>query len=239
MRSKNSLSRREFVALSGSMAGLALAGGEPAVRAADAAPKADDILKKLMDGNARFVAGKDTAATAQRSPERREQLAEGQNPFAVIVSCADSRVAPELLFDQGLGDLFIVRVAGNVVSGAGAVVKGSIEYAVAVLGSPFIMVLGHSKCGAVKAALKYIDGGEAAPGAIGELVKVIKPAAASVKDKPGDRLENATNANVLEGVRTLKSLDPILAPAVKDGKLKIVGATYDLKTGKVVLLDGK
>jgi carbonic anhydrase len=191
----------------------------------------------LLEGNARFVAGKDTAAAAQRSPERREKLVEGQNPFAVIVTCADSRVAPELLFDQGLGDLFIIRVAGNVISGAGAVVKGSIEYAVAVLGSPLVMVLGHSKCGAVDAALKYLDDGKPAPGAIGELVRVIKPAAASVKDKPGNKLENAINANVREGVKTLKGLDPLIAPAVKEGKVKVVGATYDLRTGKVTMLD--
>ena len=230
------MTRRNFVETSGAAAtALALSGG--LVAAADAPPKADDILKKLLEGNERFVAGKDTAAAAQRSPERREKLAEGQNPFAVIVTCADSRVAPELLFDQGLGDLFIIRIAGNVVSGTGAVVKGSIEYAVAVLGSPLVMVLGHSKCGAVEAALKYIADGKPAPGAIGELVRIIKPAAASVKDKPGDKLDNAINANVLQGVKLLKSLEPIMAPAVKDGKVKVVGATYDLRTGKVKMLE--
>jgi carbonic anhydrase len=228
------LTRRDFVE-SSAAAATALALGSASVLAA--AEKPDDILKKLLEGNARFVAGKDTAATAQRSPERREKIAEGQKPFAAIVTCADSRVAPELLFDQGLGDLFIIRVAGNVISGAGAVVKGSIEYAVAVLGSPLVMVLGHSKCGAVDAALKYLADGKPAPGAIGELVRVIKPAAASVKDKPGDKLENAINANVLEGVKTLKGLDPLIAPAVKDGKVKVVGATYDLRTGKVTMLD--
>lgn len=230
------ITRRKFVAAS-SVAALAASAGTLA--GADAPPKADDILKKLLEGNARFVAGKDTAAAAQRSPERREKLAEGQKPFAIIVTCADSRVAPELLFDQGLGDLFIIRVAGNVVSGAGAVVKGSIEYAVAVLGSPFVMVLGHSKCGAVEAVLKYLDDGKPAPGAIGELVRVIKPAVATVKDKPGDKIENAINANVLQGVKTLKALEPIMAPAVREGKVKVVGATYDLRTGKVVVLDDK
>ena len=234
---KQPISRRAFVGASGAVAGLALSGG--ALNAAEPAPKADEILKKLLEGNERFVAGKDSAAAAQRSPDRREKLAEGQNPFAIIVTCADSRVAPELLFDQGLGDLFIIRVAGNVVSGAGAVVKGSIEYGVGVLGSPLVMVLGHSKCGAVKAVLKYLDDGKAAPGSIGELVRVIKPAVAAVKDKPGDKVENAINANVLSGVKTLKNLEPIIAPAVKDGKVKVVGATYDLRTGKVKLLDGE
>lgn len=234
---KQRITRREFVEASGALAGMALAGG--ALEAAEPAPKPDDILKKLLEGNERFVAGKDSAAAAQRSPERREKLAEGQNPFAVIVTCADSRVAPELLFDQGLGDLFIIRIAGNVVSGGGAVVKGSIEYAVAVLGSPLVMVLGHSKCGAVKAALKYLDDGKPAPGSIGELVRIIKPAVASVKDKPGDKVENAINANVLAGVKMLKGLDPIMAPAVKAGTVKVVGATYDLRTGKVKLLDSE
>jgi carbonic anhydrase len=218
-------------------AGLALAGYHVFGADAAKAPTADEALKKLLEGNARFVEGKDTNAQKERSPERRADLVEGQNPFATIVACSDSRVAPELLFDQGLGDLFIIRVAGNVVTGAGPVIKGSIEYGVGVLGSPLVMVLGHSKCGAIKAVLKYIDGSEVPPGAIGELVKVIKPGLAGIKDQKGDRVENATRANVREGVKKLKGLDPILAPAVKDGKVKVVGATYDLRSGKVELVE--
>jgi carbonic anhydrase len=200
-------------------------------------PKADDVLRKLLDGNRRFVAGKDTAAQKQRSPELRKAIAGGQNPFAVIVTCADSRVAPELLFDQGLGDLFVIRVAGNVISGAGPVVKGSIEYAVAELGVPLILVLGHSKCGAVKAALAHCDAHDKLPGSIKELVNLIKPVVARIKDMKGDRLKNAIRANVTQGVEKLKSLQPILATRLKKGRLKVVGATYDLLSGKVTLLD--
>jgi carbonic anhydrase len=211
-----------------------------AIQAAGPRPKsagnADEVLQKLLDGNKRFVAGKDTAAQKQRSPERRKQIAEGQKPFAIIVTCADSRVAPELLFDQGLGDLFVIRVAGNIISGAGAVVKGSIEYAVAELGVPLILVLGHSKCGAVKAALQHCDAHDQLPGSIQELVNVIKPVVAEIKDMKGNRLDNAIRANVGRGVGKLKALQPIIAPSVKKGRLKVVGATYDLVTGKVTLL---
>src|SRR5207253_6555727 len=110
----------------------------------------------------------------------RPSLAAGQSPVAVVVGCADSRVPPEIIFDQGVGDLFIVRVAGNVISGAGASIKGSIEYAVAELGVALVMVLGHSNCGAVKSALQHIDAKDKLPGAIGELVNTIKPAVLKV-----------------------------------------------------------
>ena len=113
------------------------------------------------------------------------------------MGCADSRVSPEILFDQGVGDLFVIRVAGNVVSNAGVIVKGSIEYAVAELGVPLILVLGHTQCGAVKAALQHLDAKDALPGAIAGLVDVIKPAVAAAKGKPGDPLDNAIRANVM------------------------------------------
>ena len=173
---------------------------------------------------------------AEPASKKRIQLSGGQRPIAVVLTCADSRVAPELLFDQGLGDLFVVRVAGNIVTGAGATIKGSIEYGVAELGSPLVMVLGHTHCGAIKAALKHIDDGDAPPGSIGELVRLIQPIVARVKGQPGDPLENASRANVLAGVDKLRSLEPILAPAVTQGRIQIVGATYDLRTGKVVVL---
>jgi carbonic anhydrase len=168
-----------------------------------------------------------------RKPEDFAPLADGQLPLAVIVGCADSRVAPELIFDQGVGDLFVVRVAGNVISGAGASVKGSIEYAVVELGVRLILVLGHSQCGAVKAALKHIDANDALPGSIGELVDPIKPAVTAMKDKPGDPLENAIRGNVERGVERLKGLEPTLADPVKKGRVKVVGAVYDLRSGKV------
>jgi carbonic anhydrase len=155
--------------------------------------------------------------------------------MATILGCADSRVAPELLFDQGVGDLFIVRVAGNVVGGGGALVKGSIEYGVAELGVPLVIVLGHSECGAVKAAIKHMDDRDPLPGAIGELVNRIRPAVTKASGMPGDRLSNAIRANVAIGVETLRGLQPIIAPAVKRGQIKVVGALYDLRTGGVTL----
>ena len=134
-----------------------------------------------------------------------------------------------------MGDIFVVRVAGNVVSGAGVTVKGSIEYAIAELNVPLIVVLGHSGCGAVKAAMKHIDAKDSLPGAIDGLVELIKPAVAQSKGGAGDALENAIRKNVQIGVERLKELQPILAPRVKDGRLKIVGGVYDLRTGAVTM----
>jgi carbonic anhydrase len=188
----------------------------------------------LLEGNKRFLKGE--VANPRRKPQDFAKLAEGQNPLAIIVGCADSRVSPELLFDQGVGDLFVVRVAGNVISGAGATVKGSIEYAVAELSVPLVLVLGHSNCGAVKAAVKHIDANDALPGAINELVNAIKPAVVRAKGLKGDTLENAINANVEIGVERLKNLEPILAAPVKEGKVKVVGGVYDLRTGRVTVI---
>jgi carbonic anhydrase len=144
-------------------------------------------------------------------------------------------VAPELIFDQGVGDLFVIRVAGNVIDGAGASVKGSIEYAIAELGVRLVMVLGHSKCGAVKAAIAHIDANDALPGSIGPLVDIIKPAVAAMKGKPGDKLDNVIRANVERGVERLKGLEPILAGAITTGELTVVGGVYDLRSGKVTV----
>jgi carbonic anhydrase len=191
-------------------------------------------LRDLLEGNQRFKNGKTKGA--RRTPADFRRLATGQYPEAVIVSCSDSRVPPEILFDVGLGDIFVVRVAGNVVSGAGVTVKGSIEYGVAELNAPLIMVLGHSGCGAVKAAKQHIDAQDSLPGAIDGLVELVKPAVAQSKGDPGDPLENAIRKNVVIGVERLKQLEPILAPRVRDGKLKVVGAEYDLRTGEVKLL---
>jgi carbonic anhydrase len=208
------------------------AGGAPAAGAARRDPAA--ILRDLLDGNRRFAGGQ--AAGPRRKPEDFAALADGQTPEALIVGCADSRVSPEILFDQGVGDLFVVRVAGNVVSNAGVIVKGSIEYAVAELGVPLILVLGHTQCGAVKAVLQHLDAKDALPGAIAGLVDVMKPAVAAAKGKPGDPLDNAIRANVLAGVARLKALPPIVAPAVKRGKLRVVGGLYDLKSGVVTMI---
>jgi carbonic anhydrase len=203
--------------------------GSPSAPAA--APDPDSVLRALLAGNQRFVAGQPSAP--RRRPEDFAGLAEGQNPVAVVVGCADSRVPPEIVFDQGVGDLFVVRVAGNVVSGAGSTVKGSIEYAVAELGVSLIMVLGHSSCGAIKAALKHIEARDALPGSIKELVNLLQPTVARIKGKPGDPLDNAIRANVQVGVNRLKTLDPVLAPAIKQSRLKVVAALYELRTGEV------
>jgi carbonic anhydrase len=195
---------------------------------------ADGALKQLVDGNARFASGK--TIHPRRSPEDFRAVAEGQNPMAVVVACADSRVSPELVFDMGVGDLFVIRVAGNVVDGAGVTVKGSIEYAVAELNAPLIVVLGHTNCGAVKAAVKHIDQKDALPGAINGLVELIKPAVNKVQGQPGDMVESATRENVIVGVDKLKALEPIIAPRVKAGNVRVVGGVYDLHTGKVMFL---
>jgi len=236
-------SRRRFVQLAGVAAASLVTGrSQPAYPASSQTstdksatpPNADEILRQLLAGNERFVRGQ--PSNPRRKPEDFSALAEGQAPLAVIIGCADSRVPPELLFDQGVGDLFVIRVAGNVVSGAGAVVKGSVEYAVAELHVPLIMVLGHSNCGAVKAAVKHLEAHDALPGAINDLVNFIKPAVIEVADQPGDKLDNAIRANVAMGVKRLQTLKPVLVDPVKQGRVKVVGAVYDLRTGQVKMV---
>ena len=229
------LSRRDLLRLAALATGLVVVRG-PAAQAAlpgPAGPPEDEVLRRLLEGNQRFVKGETTSP--RRSPGDFRPLAEGQRPIAVIVGCADSRVPPELLFDQGVGDLFVVRVAGNFVRGAGPPVKGSIEYGVAELGASLIMVLGHSECGAVKAAIKHMNDKDPLPGALGLLVNSIRPAVARAKGMPGDQLDNAIRANVAIGVEQLRGLHPIVAPAVRRGQVKVVGAVYDLRTGGVAL----
>ncbi len=234
------VSRREFVRLSTALGlGLTIPGTylyaeQKETNKTGPVLSPDEALKELLAGNERFVKGQ--TKNPRRSPEEFSALAAAQYPEAVIVSCADSRVAPELLFDVGVGDIFVVRVAGNVIGGTGVTVKGSIEYAVAELNVPLILVLGHSGCGAVKSAMKHIDAKDSLPGAINGLVELVKPAVHKSKGMPGDPLENAISANVQLGVDKLNRLDPIVAPRVKEGKLKVVGGVYDLKTGAVRLL---
>jgi carbonic anhydrase len=194
---------------------------------------ADQSLRDLLAGNHRFMTGQ--RQTPRSSPQDFRALAHGQYPQAVVLSCSDSRVPPEILFDVGVGDLFVVRVAGNVIGGTGDALKGSIEFAVAELHAPLILVLGHTGCGAVKAAIQHIKDNDPLPGAINGLVELIKPAVAKSKGAPGDPLENAIRQNVEMGVEKLCGLDPILAPRVKDGSLKVAGGVYDLATGAVTL----
>jgi len=231
------ISRKEFLKLA--VAGSAMiVTGAARPRAGRTAPRrsADEALRQLLAGNERFSKGR--PSNPRRRPEDFRALAEAQDPAAVIVSCSDSRVAPEIVFDVGVGDVFVVRVAGNVVSGSGASVKGSIEYAVAELGVPLIVVMGHSGCGAVKAAIKHIDAKDALPGAIHDLVELIKPAVARSKGGTGDPLDRAIRANVAMGVERLQGLEPIVAVRVKEGTVKVVGAVYDLRTGVVSVLAG-
>lgn len=192
-------------------------------------PSADAVIAELKAGNQRHVST-NYRWKNHKTSTRRNELTKGQHPAAIILSCADSRVPPEIVFDQGLGDLFVVRVAGNIVEDAGV---GSIEYAVEHLGSKVIVVLGHERCGAVDATMR---GGEA-PGHIAELVKKIQPAMEQSKNMPGDRLDNAVKANVHIAVEELKQSQPILAEMVSHGKIKILGARYDLDTGVVTWLD--
>ncbi len=199
---------------------------QPSNEALQADPAA--ALKALVDGNARFVAGK--TVHPRQDIERIKETAKGQKPFAIIVGCSDSRVPNEIIFDQGLGDLFIVRTAGQVSTYAS---WGSMEFAEEVLGAHLIVVLGHTKCGAVKAAVELPK----VPGHIVTLINEIKPAAQRAKSMPGDPVENAVRENVRMQVEKLKGLEPVLAERVRDGKLKIVGAVYDLETGKVNLIE--
>jgi carbonic anhydrase len=234
MQRSTPVTRREFAGLATGLAtGLAMTATGRATDPLAADRDPDAVLARLLEGNARFARRQPTHPG--RTPEDFAALAEGQAPLALVVGCADSRVAPELIFDQGVGDLFVVRVAGNVISAAGASVKGSIEYAVAELGVRLILVLGHGQCGAVKAALKHIDAGDRVPGNIADLVETIRPAAAAVKGKPGDPLANAIRANVERGVDRLKELEPLLAGPVKAGEVKVVGAVYELRGGKVTV----
>ena len=188
-----------------------------------------EALKRLLQGNARFVSGHLTHAGAEQIAKARGAGAKGQNPFAVIVGCSDSRVGPEMVFDQGLGDLFVVRTAGEVVDSAAL---GSIEYAVEHLGSSLIVVLGHERCGAVSAAVA----GAKEPGHIAAVLKAIEPAVKQTKGNPGDPVENAVRAQALDVAKQLQEAEPILAERVQSGKLKIVAARYDLDTGKIDLL---
>jgi len=227
--------RRHFLkTAAGITAGLTLA-----PRAFAAAPKAPPkqenvlppaaALRRLLDGNARYIAG-----TTQRYDFRHERaaLSSGQNPFAVL-SCADSRIAPEFCFDATRGDVFVCRVAGNFATDE---IVASLEYAVQVLNTPLIMVLGHEACGAVDATIKSIKDGTTLPGHLPSLVHALTPAVEAVQGQPGDLLANAIARNVAMTVERLKSSTPILQSFVNNDKLHVVGGVYQLNTGKVALI---
>ncbi|MEO8248983.1 MAG: carbonic anhydrase [Burkholderiales bacterium] len=192
----------------------------------------DEALEKLKKGNADFLA--DKQSSAPKDHDRRLEIARGQAPFAVLVGCSDSRVPPEVLFGAGLGELFIVRNAGNVVDTAAL---GSIEYGVAVLGAPLLVVLGHERCGAVDAAVSVVKKNATYPGSIGKMIEPIVPAvlmaAATQGLKDEDLLDAAVRENVRRVVGRLRDSEPLLIDPIKSGKLKVVGARYDLDDGRV------
>lgn len=190
---------------------------------------ADQAMKNLMEGNARFASG-NSIHPDQSVADRRAELVTTQHPYAVIVTCSDSRVPPEIVFDEGLGEIFVVRTAGQVMDN---VTLGSIEYAVDHLNVQLVLVLGHDGCGAVEAA---VAGGES-PGHIGDLVSAIKPAVDVAKGMKGDLLNNSIDVNTENIVAKLKSSEPILSTAVKQGKLTVLGARYQLGSGVVKILE--
>jgi carbonic anhydrase len=184
-------------------------------------------LQELLAGNARFVGAQLTHPN--QNADHRRALTGGQHPFVAVLSCSDSRVPPEIVFDRGLGDIFVVRVAGNIVDD---IVAASLEYAAEHLRVPLVVVLGHESCGAVTAALQ---GGHAA-GRIPQLIEALRPAVMQAAKEPGDSLHNTIVTNVQLMVDQLRTTGSVLPELLAGGKLAIVGAIYDLATGKVALL---
>ncbi|MGY8706605.1 carbonic anhydrase [Bradyrhizobium sp. 18BD] len=228
--------RRRLLQRGVTLAGMSLMGGSFIARAARAQPvraagTPDSALKLLMDGNARYATNQPNERDFSAN---RVNTAIGQSPFASILGCADSRVAPELAFDQRPGDLFVVRVAGNFVTDEGL---GSLEFGSAVLGSKLILVLGHTECGAVKATVEALQKGNNLPGHIAGLASAMKPGIEPEVKKGGDDLgQRATIANIRFNVKRLQETSPILAELVAKDQLRVVGGVYDLATGKVSLV---
>src|SRR6266700_3117128 len=191
----------------------------------------DQALQKLVAGNKRYI--KATFQHPDQTLKRRATVAKAQTPFAIVLSCSDSRVPPEIVFDQGLGDLFIVRVAGNVLNDEGL---GSIEYGVEILGARLIVVLGHQSCGAVDAAMKTVAAKGKAPGHIQSLVTAIKPV---VDSTPKSDLDATIKANVKHVVDALRLSTPILKGKVDSGQVQVIGGYYSLDTGAVTFRDDK
>jgi len=192
---------------------------------------AEEAVKRLLEGNRRYIAGKNSSS--HRTAQRRAEVAKGQHPFAVIVGCSDSRVPPEILFDQGMGDLFVVRSAGNVIDD---IAIGSIEYAVEHLGVQLVMVLGHERCGAVDATLK----GGAVGGKLKSVVDAIKPAVEKAKAKAEtsprcDLLCSSVKSNARMVAEKLRKASPVLTDPVENGLLRVIGAYYELDSGLVSL----
>lgn len=226
-------SRRHF--LEASLGLFALSAMAPLRAFADASPpqnaiSPDSALRRLLDGNARYVGNK---LDAKDFAAGRAARTKAQYPIAAILSCADSRVAPELVFDQGPGDLFVVRVAGNYLSGDSL---ASLEYAVSVLKVPLIMVLGHTECGAIKAAINEIKEPHPLPGRIWDIVDAVRPGIVNTVKTGGDNMVfDAIGANVDYNVSRVTTAQPVVSEAVRSGNIKVVGGVYELATGKVLM----
>jgi carbonic anhydrase len=188
----------------------------------------DQALTQLLRGNERFVAG--WPDHPNQSARRRHEVSDtGQQPYAIILSCADSRVPPEIVFDQGLGDVFVIRVAGNVLDD---VILGTIEYAVEHMHTPLVMVLGHDKCGAITAAVEHVT----TRSHVQAVLEALQPALLLAEAQAGDRISTAIEANVRYAVKTLQASEPVLLGACAAGQLRIVGARYNLDTGEVKVI---
>lgn len=233
--------RRRFLRLAGMTAAAVAAVpllSQTALAADPAAPPPkpqnrlapDAALDRLMQGNQRYVEG---LTRRHDFLTEREALVSAQNPYAAVLGCADSRIAPEYAFDTARGDLFAVRVAGNLVNDDGL---ASLEYGVAVLSIPLLMVLGHEGCGAVEAGLKMARDGASYPGHIQGLAASIAPSAQAVLKHKGNVLDNAIAQNVRDNLKQLTERSTLLRDAVAEGRLKIVGGVYRLANGKVELI---
>jgi carbonic anhydrase len=225
-------SRRRLLLVATSTAGLLLSGAalaketKPPPKPQNVVPP-DAALERLRQGNGRYVEG---VSRRHDFKHEREALAGGQNPYAAILSCADSRIAPEYAFDSGRGDLFVCRVAGNFANTDSI---ASLEYAVAVLGVPLILVLGHESCGAVDATIKSLKDDKPLPGHMQSLVEGLAPAVKTVLPQGGDTLGKAIRQNVIDNAAKLSAATPILSAAVEQHKLKVVGGVYGLRDGRV------
>jgi carbonic anhydrase len=235
---EQTIGRRRFLGLMGTGIGLAASGvfrADPVFAAASGATTsvtADEALAKLKSGNEKYVTAPELCSLDLT--KNRASVAGGQTPWATIVSCADSRVPPELLFGGlGVGELFVARNAGNMVDTA---TMGTIEYGAAVVGIPLVVVLGHQRCGAVEAACEVVTKRTRFPGSIGPMVRAIVPAAAAVRKQPGDFVDNAVRESAKRTAIQVATRSRIVAGLIKSGKVKVVAARYDLDAGKVEYL---
>lgn len=190
-------------------------------------PTADEVLETLVAGNKRFVSGK--LLHPNHCEESRKSVVDGQEPIATILTCSDSRVPPVDIFDQGIGDIFVVRVAGNII---GDHTLGSIEYGVEHLHTPLVVVLGHSSCGAVTA----VHSGAVLAGHMATLAPPIQTAIKSVEEVKGDKVDNASKVLARQIARKIEESEPVVADHVKEGNVKVIAAYYDLESGEVSVL---